>query len=78
MANLIVEALIVGIISGIVGLIISTLFMLPSKDFSWKKYHFWPAVLLSFFTTGFLLHLGFEAAGANKWYCKHGKACQGV
>lgn len=76
MANIFVEALFVGIVSGIFGLIISTIFMLFSKDFSWKKYHFWPQVLLSFFVTGFILHLVFEIAGANKWYCKHGNACK--
>lgn len=74
--KLLVEALVVGLITAIVGIIISTLFMLPSKDFSWKKYTFWPQVLLAYFVTGFLLHLGFELAGANKWYCKHGNACQ--
>ena len=76
MANLLIEALIVGLISGLFGLIISTLFMLPSKKFSWEKYDFWPAILLSFFVTGFLLHLSFEWTGANKWYCKHGNACK--
>lgn len=76
MPNLFVEALVVGIVSGIFGLIISTLFMLPSKKFSWKKYDFWPQVLLSFFITGFLLHILFQLVGANKWYCKHGNACK--
>lgn len=76
MSTFLVEALVVGLVAGIVGLIISTLFMLPSKDFSWKKYHFWPQVFLSFFVTGFILHVGFELAGANKWYCKHGNACK--
>lgn len=76
MANLLVEALMVGLVSAITGFIISTLFMLPSKRFSWKKYDFWPQVMLSFFLTGFLLHLGFEWTGANKWYCKHGRACR--
>lgn len=76
MSTFLVEALVVGLVAGIVGLIISTLFMLPSKDFSLKKYHFWPQVALSFFVTGFILHVGFELAGANKWYCKHGNACK--
>lgn len=76
MSSFLVEALVVGLVAGVVGLIVSTLFMLPSKDFSWKKYHFWPQVALSFFVTGFILHVGFELAGANKWYCKHGNACK--
>lgn len=75
MAHLLVEALIVGVISALVGIVISTLFMLPSKSFSWKKYTFWPQVMASYFVTGVLLHLAFEFSGANKWYCKHGNAC---
>ena len=31
--------------------------------------------LLVVFLTGFIGHLLFEIFGANKWYCKHGKAC---
>lgn len=76
MAHVLMEAFIVGIISSIVGIIISTLFMLPSKSFSWKKYNFWPRVMISYFVTGFILHLSFERTGANKWYCKHGNACK--
>lgn len=75
MANILTEALFVGLITGIFGLIISTLFMLPSKKFSWKKYTFWPNVTMSFFVTGFLLHILFEYFGANRWYCKNGNAC---
>jgi len=33
--------------------------------------------LLVVFMTGFIGHLLFEIFGANKWYCKHGKACLG-
>lgn len=76
MNKLFAEAFTVGIVSGIFGLVISTLLMLPSKDFSWKKYHFWPQVLLAFFFTGFSLHIIFELTGANKWYCKNGNACK--
>jgi len=76
MAHIFVEALVVGLVSAVVGFIISTLFMLPSKEFSFKKYNFWPQVMLSYFITGVVLHLGFEVAGANKWYCRHGNACR--
>jgi len=76
MAHLLVEALIIGLLTAIVGTIISTLFMLPSKSFSWKKYTFWPQVMAAYFVTGFLLHLGFEVSGSNKWYCTHGNACR--
>lgn len=32
-------------------------------------------VFLKGFLIGAAIHLAFEAAGANKWYCKHGAAC---
>lgn len=70
------EALLVGLVTALFGIVISTLFMLPSKNFTFKKYTFWPQVMLSFFMTGFLLHIIFEKTGANKWYCKHGNACK--
>jgi len=75
MKKLLTEALIVGVATAVLGLILSTLFMLTSKDFSFKKYHFWPQVLGAFFLTGFLIHIGCEMTGVNKWYCKHGNAC---
>lgn len=75
MLKLLIEALVVGIMTAIVGLIISTLLMMPSKDFSFQKYHFWPQVLLSFFITGVVIHLLCEISGINKWYCKNGNAC---
>lgn len=74
--SFIIEALTVGVVTAIIGFIISTLLMLPSKDFSWSKYHFWPSVLFSFFITGVIIHVIFEVSGANKWYCKNGNACQ--
>ncbi len=73
--NVLKEALVVGIISAIVGLIISTALMYTDKNFKLSKYHFWPQVAFAYFITGVILHLGFEAFGANKWYCKHGTAC---
>ena len=70
------EVLFVGIITAVAGLFISTLFMLlTDKNFSLKKYHFWYSVMLSYFITGMVLHIMFEFAGFNKWYCKHGNAC---
>jgi cell division protein FtsW (lipid II flippase) len=74
--TLIKEALVVGLVTAIVGLAISTAFMYTDKKFSLKKYHFWSRVALSYFVTGVVLHIGFEILGANKWYCKYGNACQ--
>ena len=75
LTTLLKEAMVVGVVTAIFGLVISTLFMLQSKDFSFQKYDFWPRVMLSYFVTGFLLHMIFEKTGANSWYCKHGNAC---
>ena len=33
-------------------------------------------VFLAVFLTGFISHFLFEYIGANKWYCKYGRACQ--
>lgn len=70
------EALVVGIITGIIGFIVSTSLMFVDKKFTLKKYIFWRQVLFSYFITGIIIHLLFEAFGTNKWYCKNGAACQ--
>ncbi len=75
LSKLFIEALSVGLLTAIIGFIISTLFMLSSPSFSWKTYSFWPQVLLSYFLTGFLIHLLCEFLGINKWYCSNGNAC---
>lgn len=74
--HLIIESLLVGLGVAIFGFIISTLMMYTDKNFSFKKYHFWWQIILSYFVTGFLFHLIAELLKINKWYCKHGNACQ--
>lgn len=76
MSSLLKEAIVVGVVTSIFGFIISTGLMFTKKDFTLKKYDFWPSVLLSYFITGFFLHLIFEMTGGNKWYCKNGNACK--
>lgn len=74
--NIFIEALIVGLITAIVGFILSTLLMYTNKNFELKKYSFWFQVLLSFFLTGVAVHLVCEYTGVNKLYCKSGNACK--
>lgn len=76
MKQLFIEALAVGIISMLIGFVISTSVMyLTQPDFELKKYNFWKSVLLTFFISGVATHFLFEMIGANKWYCTHGNAC---
>jgi hypothetical protein len=75
--NVLLEALIVGIFTAILGFIISTVMMvLKVKDFSLEKYHYWHFILLSYFITGFLFHIICECIRINKWYCTNGNACK--
>lgn len=58
--KLLVEALVVGLIMLAIHYV-SSLFI--------------PNPIIVVFLTGFMGHLLFELIGANRWYCKHGKAC---
>ena len=62
--QLIAEAVVVGIILVIVWSILNPVL----ENFTKNK-------LAVLFIIGALTHFGFEAAGANKWYCSHGNAC---
>jgi len=73
---LLTEALVVGLANGLVGSLIAAAIMSLQPDFSLRRYGFWPQVFLSFFLTGIVLHLLFEALGANRWYCTKGHACR--
>ena len=70
------ELIVIGVVTAITGFIISTVMMkMSDKNFSLEKYHFWKQVIIAYFLTGVLLHLGFEYFGLNKYYCKYGNAC---
>ena len=78
MCKLLVEAIVVGIgtvvIGSLVGFILSRFFKtnLPEICKEWNKNHI---MEISLFLTGFVIHLLCEFTGVNKWYCKNGNAC---
>ena len=68
--NLFTETLSIGFTTGVIGLFISTLFMfIFSKNFTLKKYNFWPQIFLSYFITGSIIHLIYEFTNLNKKFC---------
>ena len=77
MKGLLIEALFVGIITVIVGslvsLVISLFYKSKTKNKDWNKYY---VMEIALFLTGVFIHIGCEITGINKWYCKNGNACK--
>jgi hypothetical protein len=71
-SSLIIEVLSVAFFTMIIGLGLSYVSM-GDKSHGFKH---WGSVAGTFFLTGALVHLLYEWMGANRWYCKHGFACQ--
>jgi hypothetical protein len=78
MKQIIMEVFGVGIITLVIGTIISKIFQLlfkvdvPIMCKEWNKYHI---MEISLFMTGVFVHIICEVFGINKWYCKNGYAC---
>lgn len=78
MYNLIVEAVVVGVMTiifgNMTGLLIVPLFKvdLPKVCSTWNKFY---TMEITLFFTGVFIHLFCEFSGINKWYCKNGFAC---
>lgn len=68
--DLIKEALIVGIVLSIIGIILLFIF---DKIFKNRNYYI---MFLTFFLSGIIFHFICEISGLNKWYCKNGFACK--
>ncbi len=78
MNQIIIEAIVVGIITVIIGnvsgLLVASMLKvnLPEICKDWNKYY---TMEITLFLTGFLIHILCELTGINKWYCKNGFAC---
>jgi hypothetical protein len=73
--KLLIEAVVVGIMTSIIGTIMSYIFMAIQEKKLFVKFDFWRYVVVSNFLTGVLIHYICEYTGLNKFYCKYGNAC---
>lgn len=72
MKTIIIESIIVGIVTMILGKIISNILLGINKIDKRKKLPIWhePRVIeISLFLTGIFIHLLCEYIGLNRWYC---------
>ena len=75
MVHYIVEASVIGLLTSVIGTLLSVLSMYQQPGFTLKQIHFWPSLFITGFMTGFIIHVIAELSGLNKWYCKNGYAC---
>ena len=61
MTQILIEAVLVGIMTIILGVLLR--FLIINNE------------ILFLFLLGFLIHILCEITGLNLWYCKHGSAC---
>ena len=61
MTQILIEAVLVGIVTIILGLLLR--FLIRNNE------------ILFLFLVGFLIHILCEITGLNLWYCKNGSAC---
>ena len=70
--DIITEAIIVGLITAIIGKLLSKILIKINKLDENKDFQIWnePRIIeISLFLTGIFIHLICECMGLNKWYC---------
>jgi len=70
------EAVVVGLVTMVLGTVISIISMYLQPNFSIKRINFWPSLLAVNFLIGFIFHILSEWVGTNKWYCTGGYSCR--
>ena len=72
--NIVIEGIAVGIGVILVGTLISYLIaVMRNKNTRFLKN---PWMIVGLFLTGFILHVGLDVVGLNKWYCKNCAGCR--
>jgi H+/Cl- antiporter ClcA len=74
--NIYTEALVIGLVIGIIGTPLSYLAMRVERKYVGLSTASWVRIFLIFVISGALAHLLFEASGINKKYCETGVACR--
>lgn len=77
--QLLLEAVVVGIMTVVIGYIVGKITShfvkdnLPPECDNWNKNHI---MEINLFIIGFLVHILSEFGGLNHWYCRNGNACK--
>lgn len=78
MLRLLVEAIVVGVLTAVLGTLTNAIVgpffkvKLPPVCDDWNQNY---VMQISLFFTGVVIHLFCELVGINRWYCRNGYAC---
>lgn len=72
--HIIIEGCVVGMATVILGTVISLIY--AKLENNNHKFLNNIGMYICLFLTGFILHIGWDLVGLNKWYCKHCAGCK--